>query len=75
MVFDSPDRILRIRAVLKRTGFSRSTLYRKIQKGTFPKQLRIAERCIGWRESAVEAWLRSPAPTGSEGLADLGCGD
>lgn len=75
MVFDSPDRILRIRAVLKRTGFSRSTLYRKIQKGTFPKQLRIAERCIGWRESAVEAWLRSPAHAGSEGLPDLGCDD
>ena len=75
MVFDSPDRILRIRTVLKRTGLSRSTLYRKIQQGTFPKQLRIAERCVGWRESTVEAWLRSPAHAGSEGLPDLGCDD
>jgi prophage regulatory protein len=57
---DTPDRILRMKAVLERTGLSRSTLYRNVERGTFPKQVRIAERCIGWRESAIEAWLRNP---------------
>jgi prophage regulatory protein len=56
----SSDRILRIRSVLERTGLSRSTLYRKIRGGTFPKQVRIAERCAGWRESAVREWLQNP---------------
>jgi prophage regulatory protein len=46
--------------VLERTGLSRSTLYRKIGRGTFPKQVRISERCIGWREDEVEQWLRNP---------------
>lgn len=54
------DRILRLDAVLDRTGLSRSTLYRKIQDGTFPRQVRIAERCAGWRESAIEEWMGSP---------------
>jgi prophage regulatory protein len=54
------DRILRLRAVLERTGLSRSTLYRKIQEGTFPSQVRIAARCVGWRESAITEWLRQP---------------
>ena len=45
---DANDRILRIRAVLDRTGLSRSTLYRKIQSGTFPKQVQISTRCAGW---------------------------
>ena len=54
------DRILRLKAVLERTGLSRSTLYRKIQMGTFPKQLRISTRCAGWRESDVDAWLLNP---------------
>jgi hypothetical protein len=31
-----PDRIIRLRTVLDRTGLSRSTLYRKIAEGTFP---------------------------------------
>ncbi|MDR3386921.1 MAG: AlpA family phage regulatory protein [Rudaea sp.] len=56
----TPDRILRLNAVLDRTGLSRSTLYRKIQAGTFPAQVRIATRCTGWRESAVSEWLRNP---------------
>lgn len=57
---DQPERILRIKAVLDRTGLSRTTLYRKVQKGSFPKQVAISTRCIGWRESAVNAWLRNP---------------
>lgn len=57
---EGPDRILRIRAVLERTGLSRFTLYRKIENGTFPKQVHISTRCAGWRESAVTAWMRNP---------------
>lgn len=57
----TPDRLLRLDAVLDRTGLSRATLYRKIYAGTFPKQVKIAERCCAWRESAVEEWMRNPA--------------
>jgi prophage regulatory protein len=60
MTTDTPDRILRLNVVLDRTGLSRSTLYRKIQTGTFPKQVRIATRCAGWRETAVNDWMRNP---------------
>lgn len=56
----TPDRILRLNAVLDRTGLSRSTLYRKMQNGTFPRNLQISKRCVGWRESAVEAWACNP---------------
>lgn len=60
MTTEAPDRILRLNAVLDRTGLSRSTLYRKVQIGAFPKQVRIATRCTGWRESAVNTWMRNP---------------
>lgn len=60
MTTDSNDRILRIGTVLDRTGLSRSTLYRKIENGTFPRQIRISTRCAGWRESAVDAWMHNP---------------
>lgn len=55
-----PDRILRLNTVLDKTGLSRSTLYRKMDQGTFPRQIKISERCAGWRESAVKAWLKNP---------------
>ena len=60
MVTDAPDRILRLKTVLDRTGLSRSTLYRKVGAGSFPRQVRIATRCAGWRESEIKAWLRNP---------------
>jgi prophage regulatory protein len=60
MSTNSPGRILRLKSVLERTGLSPSTLYRKIQLGTFPKQLRISTRCAGWRESEVDAWVNNP---------------
>jgi prophage regulatory protein len=60
MTTETPDRILRLNAVLDRTGLSRSTLYRKVQARTFPKQIRIAARCAGWRESAVNDWMKNP---------------
>ena len=57
---ETPDRILRLRAVLERTGLSRSTMYRKMQNGSFPKNIQISDRCIGWRQSAVDAWMSGP---------------
>ena len=57
---ERPERFLRLSSVLRLTGLSRSTLYRKIQNGTFPRQLKLSTRCIGWRESEVELWLRAP---------------
>ena len=60
MTAEATDRILRLNAVLDRTGLSRSTLYRKIDAGTFPRQLKIAARCAGWRQSAVEEWMTNP---------------
>ena len=47
----APDRIVRLKTVLARTGLSRSTIYRKIAEGTFPVRLRISVNGAGWRES------------------------
>jgi prophage regulatory protein len=60
MAAGTGSRILRLKAVLERTGLSRSTLYRKIEQGTFPRQVRISERCIGWHEGDIERWLTNP---------------
>jgi len=56
----SPNSFVRLPQVLKETGLSRATLYRKVQDGTFPKQSRIATRCVGWRRSALDQWLQNP---------------
>jgi len=60
METSTPDRILRLKAVLERTGLSRSTMYRKMQSGTFPRNIQISTRCAGWRESAINRWMQNP---------------
>lgn len=55
-----PDRIIRLRTVLARTGLSRSTLYRKIAEGTFPAQIKISVNGAGWRESEINRWVDNP---------------
>jgi prophage regulatory protein len=55
-----PDRIIRLRTVLSRTGLSRSTIYRKIAEGTFPAQLKISTNGTGWHESDINRWIADP---------------
>lgn len=55
-----PERIIRLKTVLDRTGLSRSTLYRKMAEGTFPRQLPISTNGAGWYESAINRWIADP---------------
>jgi prophage regulatory protein len=62
-----PDRIIRLKTVLSRTGLSRSTIYRKIAEGTFPPQIKISVNGSGWHESEINRWIADPVswrPTG-----------
>ena len=51
--------ILRRKQVEKRTGLSRSTIYLRIQEGTFPRPVSLGPRAVGWLENEIEAWLTS----------------
>ncbi len=54
------ERIIRLKTVLTRTGLSRSTLYRKIAEGSFPRQVPISVHGTGWHESSVDRWIADP---------------
>lgn len=52
---DQP-KLLRLRDVLAQTGLSRSSLYRLMQAGRFPRPINIAgTRMVAWLASAVSA--------------------
>ncbi|WP_436357922.1 helix-turn-helix transcriptional regulator [Brevundimonas sp. CEF1] len=56
-------RLIRISEVLTRVGVARSTLYRWIQEGFFPRQSRISHRVAVWLEADVEEWILSKRPS------------
>ena len=51
------DKILRRTAVEEMTGLSRSTLYRMMDRGEFPRPARIGQRAVGWRQSVIAQWI------------------
>ncbi|WP_092003571.1 helix-turn-helix transcriptional regulator [Paraburkholderia lycopersici] len=55
----SGQRIVRIRPVLERIGISKSELYRRIAAGTFPKQVALGPRAVGFLESDIDAYIAS----------------
>lgn len=61
--FDSlPDNaILRIRDVMALTNLARSSIYREMERGRFPKQFKITAYAAGWRLGDVRQWLAAPA--------------
>ena len=50
-------KIMRLAEVIECTGLARSTIYKYIAEGTFPKQLSLGARNSGWLKSEVEDWI------------------
>lgn len=55
----NPVRFLRLPEVLARTGWSRSTLYRRISEGKFPAPSKDGPRISSWPDVAVRDWQRT----------------
>ena len=52
-----PHTMLRFPTVKARTGLSRSTIYLRISRGTFPAPVSLGDRAVGWIEAEVQGWL------------------
>ena len=51
-------RFIRTRQVLEMIGVGRTTLWKMVQAGSFPRPVRITERSSGYLLEAVEQWMR-----------------
>ena len=49
--------ILRLPTVKACTGLSRSTIYLRVSKNTFPKPVSLGGRAVGWINSEIQQWL------------------
>lgn len=62
------DRLLRRREVEEITGMSRSSLYRLMQGGEFPRPVKVGPTAVRWRASDITVWLESrPVAMGDKG--------
>jgi prophage regulatory protein len=54
---DKHHKILRRRAVEELTGYKRSSIYRLMAEGQFPRPVRLGPRAVGWYAHEIENFL------------------
>ena len=64
-------RIIKRPAVEAVTGLSRSSIYAKMEDGSFPKSIKLGERCVGWLEHEVQAWVENRVSASRQGGVPL----
>lgn len=60
-------KLLRIDEVKRRTGLSRTTIWRREREGEFPERVRLGGNSVAWREEEVERWIENRPRASSDG--------
>lgn len=66
------SKILRIKEVIARTGLSRATIYRQMNKNLFPPKFSLTGtggRAVGWLEGSIDAWIAERAEEGNDDVS------
>ena len=61
-ITDEPRRVtrlIRLKEVQHRVGLGRSTIYRWMSEGKFPKPVQLGSYTVAWAEDEVEDWILS----------------
>lgn len=50
--------MLRLREVMGITGLARSTIYKLVNEGVFPKPVKLSTRAVAWRSDHLREWIQ-----------------
>lgn len=50
-------RLIRLKEVQHRVGLGRSTIYRWMAEGKFPKPVRLGGYAVAWAEDEIDSWI------------------
>ncbi len=53
----SPTRLIRLKEVQNRVGLGRSTIYRWMAEGSFPKPVRLGGHAVAWVLEDIDQWI------------------
>lgn len=67
-------RLIRLKEVLQLVPLGRSTIYERMNAGTFPKSRDLGGNVVAWRESEVLAWIDALPLTDTENNLGVGVG-
>jgi prophage regulatory protein len=50
-------RIIRLPIVQEKTGLKHAEIYDRIKGGSFPRQVPLGLKAVGWLEHEIDAWI------------------
>lgn len=50
-------KIIRLKHVMETTGLARSTIYKYIAAGSFPKPVPLGGKSVGWVDEEIQGWV------------------
>ncbi|HHX8289300.1 TPA: AlpA family transcriptional regulator [Vibrio diabolicus] len=50
-------RLIRLKEVMHICALGRSSIYKFMEEGRFPKSVSLGDRAVAWVESEVEEWI------------------
>ena len=56
---DPEVKIHRVKSLVRLLGISRTTIWRLVKGGDFPKPISLGKRAKGWRREDIDEWVRS----------------
>lgn len=54
---NTQNTLIKLPEVKRRTTLSTSEIYRRLEAGTFPKQIKLGAKAVAWLEHEVNAWI------------------
>jgi prophage regulatory protein len=55
----TPTRLIRLPEVKLRTGLARSSIYRMMEDGGFPRPRKLGPRAVAWLVNDIDQWINS----------------
>jgi prophage regulatory protein len=60
------ERLISMKEISARVPFTKVHIYRLMNRGEFPRSIKIGKRRVCWRESDIDAWISSKVAKSSD---------
>jgi len=51
-------KVMRLPKVIETTGLTKTTIYKRIADKTFPAQISLGHKAVGWLEADIQDWIQ-----------------
>lgn len=61
---NTPNRFIKLPEVKRLTSLSTSEIYRRLEVGAFPAQIKLGAKAVAWLEHEINDWINSTIEAG-----------